>query len=107
MPKPEPHLLTRREKRVQMAALGYLLLLGGLAIAGPSGVLAWGENLSLLEQRHSQIGKLESQRDELRNLVARLDPNHVDPDLAGELVRRNLNVMHPDEVVIVLDGHDR
>ena len=32
-----------------------------------------------------------------------LHPSHIDPDLAGELVRRNLNVAHPDEYVMDLD----
>ena len=100
MLRPDANLLSRREKRVQMAALGWLLLLGGLALAGPSGVLAWGENLSLLEKREAQISALSGERDELRNRVALLAPDHVDPDLAGELVRKNLNVVHPDEVVI-------
>jgi len=102
MLRPDAKLLSRREKRVQMAALGWLLLLGGLAIAGPGGVLAWGENLSLLDKREAQIKALSAERDELRNRVALLDPSHVDPDLAGELVRKNLNVVHPDEVVITL-----
>lgn len=91
-----------REKRAQAGALAVLLLLGGLALAGPSGVLAWGENLAQLKQREAQISKLTAERDELRNRVALLDPRHVDPDLAGELVRKNLNVVHPDEVVLEL-----
>jgi len=103
MPRPETQYLTRREKRVQLAALSFLLLLGGLSLAGPGGVLAWGENLSLLDQRRAEIRQLSAERDELRNRVALLDPRHVDPDLAGELVRRNLNVIHPDEVMITLD----
>ncbi len=65
-------------------------------------MLAWGENLSLLEKREGQISALKAERDELSNRVALLDPDHVDPDLAGELVRKNLNVVHPDEVVITL-----
>ena len=105
MPGRDTNLLNRREKRVQMAALGWLLLLGGLTLAGPSGVLAWGENLSLLEQREGQIVTLQAERDQLTNRVALLDPDHVDPDLAGELVRRNLNVVHPDEVVITLPSN--
>ncbi|OYZ43953.1 MAG: septum formation initiator, partial [Novosphingobium sp. 16-62-11] len=28
------------------------------------------------------------------------DPRHADPDLVGELLRSNLNVAHPDELVI-------
>ena len=92
-----------REKLVQGLALAILLLLGGLAFAGPSGVLAWSENLELLEQRKAHIVGLKADRDELRNRVVLLDPKNADPDLVGELLRRNLNVAHPDEVVIKLD----
>jgi cell division protein FtsB len=91
-----------REKLTQLAALGVLLLLGGLALAGPSGLLAWGENVALLEQRQDRIAHLTADRDELKNRVALLDLNHADPDLVGELLRRNLNVVHPDEVVLEL-----
>jgi cell division protein FtsB len=92
-----------KEKVARFGALGFLLVLGGLTFVGPYGVLAWGENLALLQQRQERIDKLKAERDELENLVDRLDPNHVDPDLATELLRRNLNVAHPDEYVIELD----
>ena len=95
-----------REKVTQLGALGALLLLGGLGLAGPSGLLAWGENVSLLEQRQAQIEKLSAERNDLRNLVANLDPDHADPDLVGELIRKNLNVAHPDEVVLELAPAD-
>lgn len=91
------------KKPGEFAALGVLLLLGGLALAGPYGVLSWGENKALLEKRHEQIAALTAQRDELKNRVALLDPDHVDPDLASELVRKDLNVAHPDEYVIQLE----
>lgn len=91
---------TSKERLARFAALGWLLLLGILALAGPYGVLAWGENLSLLEKRQAHIAELTKQRDELGNLVTRLDPDNVDPDLATELVRKNLNVAHPDEYVM-------
>ena len=91
-----------REKLTQLGALGVLLLLGGLALAGPSGLLAWGENVAMLEQRQDRIAHLSAERDELKNRVALLDLNHADPDLVGELLRRNLNVVHPDEVVLEL-----
>src|SRR5436190_22619675 len=92
-----------REKVSRFGALGFLLFLAGLALAGPYGVLAWSENISLLEQREHQIAALQEQRAELQNLVTHLDPDHVDPDLATELVRRNLNVAHEDEYVLELD----
>lgn len=93
----------KRERLTQAAALGVLLIVGALAIAGPSGLLAWSENLRLLDQRHAQIAALESDRAELTQLVEGLNPERADPDLVGELIRGNLNVVHPDEVVITLE----
>lgn len=92
-----------REGRVQSFALLALLLMGGFAIAGPSGLLAWSENLRLLDQRETQLAKLTAERDMLRNKVELLDPESADPDMVGELLRSQLNVVHPDEVVIKLE----
>jgi cell division protein FtsB len=92
-----------RDKLTRFGALGVLLVLAGLALAGPYGLLSWGENLALLKQRQERIATLQADREELRNLVDRLDPDHVDPDLATELVRRNLNVAHEDEYVLELE----
>src|ERR1700712_1602196 len=93
----------QKESVTQGIALAFLLLLGGVAIAGPSGILSWGEHRRLLEQRHEEIIRLTAERDEIRNRVALLDPRHADPDLAGELLRSNLNVVHPDEMVMLLN----
>jgi len=91
-----------RDKLTQLGALGWLLLLGGLAFAGPYGVLAWGESLSLLDKREAQIAALEKDNARLQNLVGLLDPEAVDPDLSTELLRRDLNVAHPDEYILDL-----
>lgn len=89
-----------REKLARLGALAILLALGGLALAGPYGLLAWGEDRALLEKRQHRIAELRAERADLQNLVERLNPDHVDPDLATELLRRNLNVAHEDEYVI-------
>lgn len=94
-----------KEQLVQLGALGALLVMGGLVVAGPSGLLSWRENLALLERREAQIVVLTEQRDVLRNRIELLDPDHADPDLTGELLRQNLNVVHPDEVVLPLDAN--
>ncbi|MEO6154044.1 MAG: septum formation initiator [Croceibacterium sp.] len=91
-----------REKISQFGALGYLLVLGGLALAGPYGVLAWGESKTTLEHRQRLITALEQDRTTLKNHVEQLNPNSADPDLASELIRRNLNVARPDEYVLDL-----
>ncbi|MEM7664434.1 MAG: septum formation initiator family protein [Pseudomonadota bacterium] len=79
-----------------------LLILTGLAIAGPTGLLSWSENAQLLEQRQAQITMLTEKRDALKNRVELLDPDAADPDLIGELLRHQ-NVVHQDEVVITLE----
>lgn len=91
-----------RESLAQGVALVCLLLMGGIAVAGPSGLLAWSENLRLLEARNMEIAGLAAERDQLRNRVNLLNPRHADADLAGELLRSNLNVAHPDEMVMLL-----
>jgi cell division protein FtsB len=96
----EPKLA--RESLVRGVALVCLLVLSGFAVAGPSGILAWAENQQLLTERRAEVVQLTKERDELRNRVALLDPRHMDPDLAGELLRSNLNVAHPDEMVMLL-----
>lgn len=95
-----------RERIVNAGALLVLMLIGGLALIGPSGVLAWGENASRLDEHKDRIADLQERRDELENRVALLDPNNVDPDFASELVRGNLNVAHPDEYVVELEPID-
>jgi len=98
-------LAIEREKVKQGLALAYLLLLGGLALAGPWGILSWGESLSLLHKRQAQIVQLDKERADLKNRVALLDPQHVDPDMASELIRSDLNVVHSDEYIYEL--HDK
>jgi len=92
------------QKLPQVLALAILLILGGLAIAGPSGLLAWGENLRLLDERNARIAKLEEQHGALANRVGLLNPDHADPDMVGEQLRREFNVVHEDEVVLFLDS---
>lgn len=98
---PQQVLLPSDPIKLSLALL-LLLVLSGLAIAGPWGVLAWYENSAALEAREQQIAILTEELAALDNRVNLLDPRNADPDLAGELVRRNLGVLHADEVVVTL-----
>jgi len=91
-----------RQPLVQGLALAVLLLMGLWCVVGPSGLLAWGENQRLLEQRQNRLADLKVSREHLKNRVALLNPKKMDPDLAGELLRSNLNVARPDEMVMQL-----
>ena len=92
----------RRQGLTEAMALLCLLAMAGLAFFGPSGLVAWSENRQMLEQREAEVQALRLERDRLRNRVALLNPRNIDSDLAGELLRKDLNVVHPDEVVILL-----
>lgn len=86
-------------------AIAVLLLLffAGYAVLGPSGVLAWGDYSRQLHNARAQLARVEGQRRELKNRVDLLDPRRVDPDLSDELIRRQLGVVHRNEVVVPLN----
>ncbi len=87
-------------------ALVALLLIAAYALLGPTGIIAWTDYRQALDERTKELAVLEKQRDSLRNRQRLLDRDNVDPDLAGELMRRELNVVAPDEVVIPLKNDE-
>ncbi|WP_237487350.1 FtsB family cell division protein [Parapontixanthobacter aurantiacus] len=93
----------RKENRTRTVGMGAMGLIVGLALVGPSGLLSWSETLRLRDARAAQLAELEERRDELQHRVTLLSPDSADPDLVSELIRENLNVVHPDEMVIILD----
>ena len=81
-------------------AILLLMVFMGYAVFGPSGVLAWGDYSRQLDQRKVELAQLRKHEAAIANRVRLLDPNKVDPDMADELVRKELGVTHPDEVVL-------
>ena len=73
------------------------------AVAGPNGVLAWGSYHRALQQRQGELAQLNQQRAELRHRSQLLDPRKADPDMADELVRKDLGLVRPDEVIVPLN----
>ncbi|WP_246450617.1 FtsB family cell division protein [Sphingomonas rhizophila] len=73
------------------------------AVAGPNGLLAWGGYSRTLAERKAELARLEQHRKELRHRSALLSPDNADPDMAEELVRRDLGLVRPDEVVLPLE----
>ena len=73
------------------------------AIAGPNGLFAWRGYTQQLELRKTELASLEAERNELRHRSALLDPRKADPDLAEEMVRKDLGMVRPDEVVVPLE----
>ena len=81
-------------------AILLLLLFVAYAVLGPSGILAWGDYSRQLRERQAELAQLKAQQAALQNRVNLLDPTRTDPDLADELVRRQLGVNQPDEVIL-------
>lgn len=75
---------------------------GAYAIIGPNGALAYGDIEKHLDRKKTELAMLSKQRETLKNRVALLDPRHADPDMVDELVRKDLNVAHPDEMIVPL-----
>ncbi len=82
-----------------VAALA-LLAIVGYAFAGPTGLFAWGDYAQAVTSKKVELAALKKREAELRNQVKLLDHRRADPDMVDELVRRELGVAHPDEVII-------
>lgn len=85
---------------------GVILLLAYFsyhAVQGNYGLLA----LRGVNDRHAELSeqaaRLASERAALEARVDLLRPQHVDPDMLDEQVRRSLGFIRPDESVILLD----
>src|SRR3954469_4345572 len=101
----KPNRIFALIRRVAMPALALIVVgtFAGHAIAGPNGILAWGGYHHALQQRQAELAQIEAQRAQLRHRSQLLDPRKADPDIADELVRKDLGLVRPDEVIIPLD----
>jgi len=84
------------------AALTIMAAGGAYAAFGPNGVLALEDYKRKVAKREQQFAAIDARREMLRNRVALVDPRHANPDMVDELVRRELNVAHPDDVIVPL-----
>ena len=92
-------------RRAAMPALALIVVgtFAGHAVAGPNGLLAWSGYHRDLEARKVELARLEADRQTLRHRSALLDPRKADPDLADEMVRRDLGLVRQDEYIIPLE----
>ena len=91
-------------RRAMGPALALVIIgtIAGHAVAGPNGLFAWGGYHRDLQARQAELASLEATRAQLRHRSALLDPRKADPDMADELVRRDLGLVRPDEVILPL-----
>jgi cell division protein FtsB len=94
-----PSALRRLLLPALMAA--YLGYFGFHAMHGSYGILARADLETEAERLVLELGALQDQRAELDVRAALLRPGGIDPDMIDELARRDLNVIAPNEVVII------
>jgi cell division protein FtsB len=94
--------LTLRRAALPAAGLTLMAFFGAYAVLGPNGLFAYGDYQRQLVRRERDFAALDRQRAVLKNRVALLDPDHANPDMVDEMVRKQLNVAHPDEVIVPL-----
>ncbi len=93
---------TMKRAALPAALLTVMAFFGGYALLGPNGAIAYGDYKRQLAQRQRDYVALDKRRAVLRNRVALLDPDHANPDMVDEIARKELNVVHPDEVIVPL-----
>jgi len=92
-----------RRSAVPALALVIVGTFAAHAVAGPNGLLAWGGYHRALNERKAELAQLQQEKAQLRHHSALLDPKKADPDMADELVRKDLGLVRPDEVIVPLD----
>jgi cell division protein FtsB len=82
------------------AALFIIAHFAGFAVFGENGVLQLAGYREQKVDHLAELTRLKMERARLEHHAALLDPRHVDPDYADELVRRQTGQVRPDEVII-------
>jgi cell division protein FtsB len=89
-------------RRAALPALALLIIANflGYAIVGANGILSWGDYRRQKAVKLVELAQLKQEQTRLAHRAALLDPNNADPDLADEMVRKELGLVRPDEVVL-------
>jgi len=82
------------------AALFIIAHFAGFAVFGENGLMQLAGYRQQKAEHVSELDGLKAERARLQHHAALLDPRHVDPDYADELVRRQTGQVRPDEVII-------
>jgi cell division protein FtsB len=70
-------------------------------VEGERGFKAWLRLNGEIRTATANLGAVRAQRAALEVKVSNLRPEHVDPDLLDERVRATLNLVSPDDIVLM------
>jgi cell division protein FtsB len=95
--------MRRRAKFLVAPVLGFALT-GYFAyhlVEGGRGLRSWVRVAQELRLAKENLSAVAAEREALDHRVSQMRPDHVDPDLLDAQVRRTLDVVAPDEIVII------
>ncbi len=94
----------RRTGRAMIGPLCGIALTGYFAynlVQGDRGFRAWVRLTQEIRAENTRLEALRAERKSLDLKVSELNPDHLDPDLLDERVRETLNLVAPNELVIM------
>jgi cell division protein FtsB len=95
--------MRRRAKALVGPVLG-MALTGYFAyhlVEGDRGLRAWVRLSQALHAAQDELATVSAARADLAHRISQMQPDHIDPDLLDQQVRRTLDVAAPDEIVIM------
>ena len=95
----------RKRARWLTAPLLGIALTGYFAyhlVEGDRGLRAWVRVAQELRVAKDTLSTISASRAELEHRVSHMRPDHVDPDLLDSQVRKTLDFVSPDEIVIIV-----
>ena len=100
----------RRRGKVLVGPLLGMALTGYFAyhlVEGDRGLRAWVRLTQELRIAKENLAAVSAQRGELEHRVLHMRSDHVDPDLLDAQVRKTLDLVRPDEIVIMTPAERR
>lgn len=100
----------RKRSRFLLGPMVGITLTGYFAyhlIEGDRGLKAWLRLNREVRAAAANLDTVRAQRAALDVKVSELRPEHIDPDLLDERIRATLNLVSPDDIVIMRSGPAR
>jgi cell division protein FtsB len=101
--------IKKRARALMAPVLGIALTayFGYHLVEGDRGLRAWLRLSQELRQAKEQLAVVSEKHTELQHRVAHMRSDKVDPDLLESQIRKTLDVLRPDEIVIPLSTDPR
>jgi cell division protein FtsB len=101
--------IKRRAGFIAGPVLGISLMcyFGYHLVQGERGLVSWLRLTQEVKLAKTRLAALDDERDALDRRVALLRPEHLDRDMLDERARATLNLVGPNEIVILDNGKPR